>query len=708
MSNRRRPIEILLLEANASDRLATVSALAQAHVLNNLHAVDDVVEALAFLRQEGKYSAARRPDVVLVDIGLPRRGGDEVLRAIQSDARLRTIPVVVLSATAEEAEQLSARGLSVHSFIRKPVTFQELAKVLSGFQNFWFEVVSLPPPSVEPLPPTPLLPAPELPEVSGTHRAPAALETHGVSGVQGAVGASGTHTQGGLAQESTRVLLIEDSPSDSLLLLTALNSSERLRFEVTTADRLDRAESLLSKRSFDVIVSDLGLPDCEGLDAVRRLRRAEPFVPIIVLTGRDDDEIGVLAMRAGAQDFVTKGATPWRVVVRTVTHAVERARLEAQLRHAQRAEAVGQLAAGIAHDFNNILAVIQGHVGLMAEEETSPDLRSSIDEIGSAVGRASNLTRQLLTFTRQQPFKRKWLDCNVVVGDLYKMLSRVIGEGIHIELQLASALPGVFVDVGMIEQVIVNLTINARDAMPGRGKLTLRTTARTVPEVPRLNSRAKPGSYVCLSVLDTGSGIPPEILPRIFEPYFTTKESGRGTGLGLATVQGIVSQHDGWIEVQSTVGSGTRFDVYLPAGEKPVQSSPPPHVATPTPGQGETILVVEDEPALRAVFSNVLRRHGYRVLVAEHASQVLENWESWASDVSLVITDIVMPSGMNGLELIEHLRRLRPTLPFLCVSGYAPEYHSASFSLMEGENFFQKPYDVAAVAVAIRRLLSGG
>lgn len=649
----------------------TASALAQARVLNNLHTVPDCAEALEFLRREGKYLAAPRTDLLLFDVSLPGAGAGELLRELRSDPRLQAIPVIGLVDGAEDETLAHAWGLDPRCVIHKPFGLRELATSLSSFEHFWVEVVTLPPPPPaderrsEP-PPTPAL----------------------------------------LPAETTRVLLIEDNVSDSRLLTTALESSERLRFEVTTAQRMDEAERLLGEMTFDVIVSDLGLPDCEGIDAVRRLREAERFVPIIVLTGRDADELGVLAMRAGAQDFVTKGTTPWRLVVRTVTHAVERARLEAQLRHAQRAEAVGQLAAGIAHDFNNILAVIRGHVGLMAEEETSEAIKSSIEEIGLAVGRASNLTRQLLTFTRQQPFQRRWLDCNAVVGDLYKMLRRVIGEDIHIELQLTSPIPAVFADIGMLEQVLMNLAINARDAMPGRGKLTLRTTAKDFTNVPRLNARAKPGRYVCLSVIDTGTGIAPEHLPRIFDPYFTTKEQGRGTGLGLATVQSIVNQHDGWIEVQSTLRGGARFDVYLPAGLAPARSSQPPERVTPCPGKGETILLVEDEPALRSVVSAALRRHGYRVLAAEHAVEVLENWERWRSDVALVVTDIVMPSGMSGLELVGQLRAWSPELPFLCVSGYAPEHHGTNFSLVEGDNFFQKPYEIPVLTAAIQRLLS--
>jgi CheY-like chemotaxis protein len=284
------------------------------------------------------------------------------------------------------------------------------------------------------------------------------------------------------------------------------------------------------------------------------------------------------------------------------------------------------------------------------------------------------------------------------------MLERIIGESISIELQLGSAIPGIFADVGMLEQVLINLAVNARDAMPEGGKLTLRTSVRNEASLPTLDA----SSHVCLSVGDTGSGIAPELLGRIFEPYFSTKDMARGTGLGLATVQSIVSAHGGFLRVESELGSGSVFLVYLPAGSASVE---PVKVATALSRPkaaargGETLLVVEDDEAVRKVLTASLRRQGYELLMACHAAEALEIWKRRQAEVALLITDVIMPGGMGGLELIEVLRGERPALPFLCVSGYAPDYDGASFSLVEGENFIRKPFSLVELAEVVRRRL---
>ncbi len=383
------------------------------------------------------------------------------------------------------------------------------------------------------------------------------------------------------------------------------------------------------------------------------------------------------------------------------------------LRQSQKLEAIGQLAGGIAHDFNNLLAVIRGNadLGRLDAEGFSSDVTGCLDQISAATERAAGLTRQLLTFSRKQMMHSQPIDLDAVIWNLSKMLDRIIGEDIALRCHHSSALPPIKADIGMLEQVIVNLVVNACDAMQGGGKLQIATEQVTFDAGPDpLHPEARPGDFVCMTVTDTGAGISPEYLPRIFEPFFTTKEVGKGTGLGLATVYGIVKQHQGWIEVSSQPGAGTTFRIYFPALECVHAGSN--HVTPevePPPGGNETVLLVEDDEAVRSITHLLLERSGYRVLDAGSGPEALKIWESAAPEVDLLLTDVIMPAGITGRKLAEDLLGKKTTLKVIFQSGYGGDVMRDSTEFLRRTNscFLQKPYAPRDLLCAVRRCLDG-
>jgi nitrogen-specific signal transduction histidine kinase len=390
-----------------------------------------------------------------------------------------------------------------------------------------------------------------------------------------------------------------------------------------------------------------------------------------------------------------------------VEDITEQRRLEEELRQAQKLEAIGQLAGGVAHDFNNILAVIIMQTGLTAMEEGLTDTaREGLRQIHLAAERAANLTRQLLAFSRRQVMQPRDLDLNEVVTNLTKMLQRIIGEDVWLEMRLYPTPLMTHADAGMLDQVLMNLAVNARDAMPKGGRLIIETTAR---EISAAEAAAlldvKPGHYVGLSVSDTGCGIPPEILPRIFEPFFTTKEPGKGTGLGLATVFGIVKQHGGCIQVASEPGRGTTFEVYLPALAETTTAASEAESRPGPRGGTETILLVEDDADVRLVTRITLERHGYRVLEAPDGLAALELWRQHRDAVALLLTDLVMPGELDGRELAQRLRADRPQLKVIYTSGYSPELAGRELHSRSGEAFLQKPCPAERLLETVRECL---
>jgi len=391
-------------------------------------------------------------------------------------------------------------------------------------------------------------------------------------------------------------------------------------------------------------------------------------------------------------------------VKRDVTREMQ---LEVQLRQSQKMESIGQLADGIAHDFNNILGATLMHLGLLQQSsELTMGTKQSLREIEKETVRAANLTRQLLLFSRKQSLKTRTLDMNEIINDLLKMLRRLLSENIEFIFHGSSDKAWVNVDVGMVEQVVMNLCLNARDAMPKGGNLTLVTTLVDIESsLAGPHPDARPGRFVCLSVTDTGCGMDKSVLERIFEPFFTTKDEGKGTGLGLASVYRIVNQHQGWVEVESELELGSSFLVYLPAGTKPLDALVIPHHKDEIKGGGETILLVEDDLPVRRMASLSLRKFGYAVLEAGNGQEALNVWREHHEKIEMLFTDMVMPGGMTGLDLAVRLKKEKNSLMIILSTGYRAEL--AESPLISGQEIpcLQKPYPGAVLAKMVRRCL---
>jgi two-component system, cell cycle sensor histidine kinase and response regulator CckA len=413
----------------------------------------------------------------------------------------------------------------------------------------------------------------------------------------------------------------------------------------------------------------------------------------------------------GASDYVLK-QRPARLVsavkraLRETEERAERKKLEEQLRQAQKMEAIGQLTGGIAHDFNNMLTVILGYSELMLKS-LPPDapLRDHVEQVKEAGVRASLLTRQLLAFSRKQVLQPRVLDLNAVLTNMDQMLQRLIGEDIALVAVPAAGLWRVYADPSQIDQIIVNLAVNARDAMPQGGKLTIETANAELEDAyAREHVSVKPGSYVMLAVSDTGCGMDAETQARMFEPFFTTKEPGKGTGLGLSTVYGIVKQSNGNIWVYSELGRGTTFKIYLPSVEAEAKAVEPSREAARTVRGSETILLVEDENPVRALIRSTLQANGYTVLEAHDGKHAIQVCEQHKGPIHLLVTDVVMP-GMGGRDLEERLKPSRPNMKVLFMSGYTDKAIVHHGELDPGTAFLQKPFTPDALARKVREVL---
>jgi two-component system cell cycle sensor histidine kinase/response regulator CckA len=428
--------------------------------------------------------------------------------------------------------------------------------------------------------------------------------------------------------------------------------------------------------------------------------------------------LGAGKSRTGVEVTANGRTLSWSffpILVGQVIHAyaediTEKLNLENQLRQSQRMESVGQLAAGVAHDFNNILTIIQGHAELLlSDRNLSPALTEPLKHVSTAANRAANLTRQLLTFSRRQVMQPRLLDLNEVVGNVTRMLNRVLGEQIPLQCNYATNLPSILADAGLIEQLIMNLAVNARDAMPRGGQLIISTFVADIDEAyAQIHAEARPGQFVCLGVTDTGCGMDEATLRRIFEPFFTTKEVGKGTGLGLATVYGIVKLHNGWIEVESRIGMGSTFTIFVPAARSRGEPAGGPATRPVIRGGNETILVVENETALRGLMRSILQHYGYHILEASTSGEALKVWDQKKTQIDLLVTDVVLPDGLSGDELARQMRDQKAGLKVLYTSGYSLEITGQDSPLREGFNYLQKPFQPQTLAQTIRQCLDSG
>jgi two-component system cell cycle sensor histidine kinase/response regulator CckA len=385
----------------------------------------------------------------------------------------------------------------------------------------------------------------------------------------------------------------------------------------------------------------------------------------------------------------------------------ERARTEEILRQTQKMEAVGQLAGGIAHDFNNLLTVIRGWTHCLTLE-TAPGTKAAdaLRQIDSAAERATRLTSQMLMFGRKTPLHPQSLNLNEILAEFGDMLRRLLGATITLEIETSERPLMIRADPVMVEMIFLNLALNSRDAMPNGGRLAICAAEIEIkPGQCQQQTQARPGKFACVSVADSGCGLAPEILPHLFEPFFTTKDVGKGTGLGLASAYGVVKQHAGWMEAESTPGHGATFKVFLPL-EIPKPAPAPPRPAPTRPGGGhETILLVEDEAPVRRLAKLLLEHHGYRVHEAGNGQEALSIWAERQSEIDLLLTDMIMPGGCSGRELAEKIHADRDNIKILYTTGYSPDAFSEHLTLTEGVNFLGKPYSPAKLTQTVRHCL---
>jgi signal transduction histidine kinase len=509
-----------------------------------------------------------------------------------------------------------------------------------------------------------------------------------------------------------RILHLEDNPSDAALVQSSLKAGGII-CSTARVQNHDDFVAALERGGIDLILSDYSLPEFDGLSALKIAHAAQPDLPFILVSGTLGEELAIDALKSGATDYVLKEnlarlAPAVCRAVEDVEERIEHKRLEGQFIEAQKMEVVGQLAGGVAHDFNNVLGVIMGYSELIAQDlaPESP-LQKYTEEIHLAAERASGLTRQLLIFSRKQTVQTVVLDLNEVVESMDKMLRRLVDENVEMTVVYGKQAGRLKADSGYVWQVLMNLVVNARDAMPSGGKLAIETSAVMLGEdYAQTHPGIISGAYVLLSVRDTGTGMTEETKAHLFEAFFTTKPIGKGTGLGLVTCQTIVRQSGGYIDVFSEIGQGTTFKVYFPRIEQPV------HIVTRSlpkigrlRGGTETLLLVEDEPSVRQLAQEVLKAHGYDVLTATNGQDALGlAREHRGQPIALVITDVIMPR-MGGKIMAEWLKTTYPDLKILFTSGYMDDAIAHHGVLETGVEFLPKPYTPTNLAHKVREML---
>jgi len=636
------PLRLLLVEDSENDALLLVRELTRAGFEPVVERVETAVAMQAALDRQGW-------DIVLGDYSMPQFGGAAALALLRE--RGLDVPFIIVSGTIGEERAVAAMKAGASDYVPK----DKLKRLVPVIER-------------------------ELREAAGRRerrRAEAALREAeaGYSTLveQAPVGIYRSTPAGRFlsANRALARILGYDSPAE----LLGLDMTRDVYADPAERQRLLDRDSY-TEREYDEVEATWKRKDGRRLTV----------------------QLSVRAVRDGSGDVEY-----YETFVRDVT---EQRRLEGQLLQAQKMEAVGRLAGGVAHDFNNLLTVILSYSDLLLEDlpPEIPD-RADVAEIRKAAVAASSLTRQLLAFSRQQVLEPRVLDVNTVVASTEKLLTRLLGEDVSLTTSLAAALGAVKVDPGQLEQIIMNLAVNARDAMPRGGRLSIETANVEMDEsYVHGHPLARPGHYVMLAVSDTGTGMDAATQARIFEPFFTTKEAGKGTGLGLATVYGIVRQSSGFIWVYSEPGHGTSFKIYLPRVDEPVSpaGAPAPQVV----GGSETVLVVEDVAAVRAVTRQMLERQGYCVLEAANGATALSLARQHHSAIHLLVTDVVMPE-VSGRELADQLVQLRPDMKVLFMSGYTDDAVVRHGILQEGIAYLQKPFTPDTLARKVRAVLDG-
>jgi two-component system cell cycle sensor histidine kinase/response regulator CckA len=505
------------------------------------------------------------------------------------------------------------------------------------------------------------------------------------------------------------VLMVEDSDEDTELVIRELR---RGGYDVSFV-RVDTPQAMsatLEDQTWDVVICDYSLPHFGGADALRLLRGRNLDTPFIYVSGTIGEDTAVAALKQGAHDYILKGSLKRLLpaIQRELKEAEQRreeAQLERQRRNQERFEAIGRLAGGIAHDFNNLIGAILGWAELGQDEAGNDSgLQDRFRQIRSQAERAAGLTTQLLAFARRQVLQPVKLDVNKSIAEMRGLLASGMEGNIEFKIVSNPNLDVIQGDASQVGQVIMNLCINARDAMPRGGRLIVETENVEIDEeFCHRNSYGRPGRYVMLVISDTGIGMDPATVDRLFEPFFSTKELGKGTGLGLATVYGIVKQHAGFLNVYSEVGQGTTFRVYFPSSTGRA-SQPKPDIATISVTGSETILVAEDHAGIREVANEILSSHGYTTILADNGREALRLFKQDPTRIDLVILDVAMP-GLSGTEAFAQMSAIRPDLPVVFTSGHTSESASLNSSIAAGAAFLQKPYALKTLSQIVRSTL---
>ena len=662
---------LLLVEDSANDRELMLEALREHRLVNRVDVARNGEEALQYLRREGPW-AARPPEdpaVVLLDLKMPKVDGLEVLRVVKGDERLRSHPHRhghLVAGGAGPRPELPARG-------------QRVRRQTGG-----------------------------LPRLRGGGE--------GAGGVLGGPERAAPERRRGRVSTPLRFVHVEDSEADAELIRETL-IAEGFDCSVMRVETREAFHDAIGREAFDLVISDFSLPAFDGLSALAIALERKPGTPFILVSGTLGEEQAIESLKRGATDYVLKhrlsrlGPAVRRALEEARTRR-ERQRAEeaetvlaAQLRQAQKMEALGQFAGGIAHDFNNLLTVVMASADLIrvATPPEREDLLSSLRDLAEAAARGRQLIKKLLSFSRRESLSLRRVDLGQVVQEAVGTFRHLLPTSIDVGLVVAPDLPPVAADAGAIEQILLNLASNARDALPEGGRLHV-TVERVTAPLPQARIREmEPGDYVHVSVRDNGTGMDEATRMRVFEPLFTTKPAGKGTGLGMAMVLSLVRQHRGLVNVESAPGRGTKIDLYFPAaggGEQPGATAETS--ALLAPGGSETILVADDDPAVRRVCVRALTHFGHRVLAAADGAEALTILRAHDGDVQLIISDMMMPK-MTGLELYQRLRSEGRASKFLFTSG--DELSVRELAADPGLRVLQKPWTIEELAGAVREFL---
>ncbi|MFA5181554.1 MAG: response regulator [Syntrophales bacterium] len=513
--------------------------------------------------------------------------------------------------------------------------------------------------------------------------------------------------------DKQRILVVDDEirMCESLDILL---SSRGYEIQCFTDGR--KALSYLQDRGCDLILLDLMMPEMDGFTVLARVKENFPDVQVIIMTAQGSAEYAVAALKGGADDYLCK---PFEIdeLIKRIQNTLNVRKLskenaliegklamtEAQLRQAQKMEAIGTLAGGIAHDFNNILMGIQGHISLMLFQiDATHPFHKRLMTLEKLVESGSKLTSQLLGYARKGRYEVKPIDFNGIIKENVETFRRMRKDVLFI-FDFAENLSLVEADTGQMEQILMNLFVNAADAMPDGGEIIVRTEDMAIPDMPVLPFKMKPGRYVVLTVSDMGIGMDEATRERIFEPFFTTKEMGRGTGLGLASVYGIVKGHNGYIDVQSEPNKGTTFRIYFPVSEQPAVAERKPSLEDVLRG-AETILFVDDEDEVVKVSKALLEVMGYRVLTARNGQEAIKIYQEHKDAIDIVLLDMIMP-GMNGGGVHEKLKEINPDVRVLLLSGYSKDREATAVLASQCNGFIQKPFKINDLSRSIRQAM---